>query len=248
MTRSLLSRLPDIFAGAAVRSSEAMHALGLKPGQCLHDRVAVTESDAPPAWRFHAASDVTAVLGLLAGQSPFPRLRAQLGLLWLSSLPTTSLGLDGQAASHKRDASLLSDFAHRLLLARELLGPSALVAVECTPGLEEGLSLVMQTVFGQRPIWTKVDERLGAPQVLLSPVGAADNVWSHRFGQRQGQRSSLLHWLRDAPLGCSAALALGPTLDLSEVWRAWRGRWVVTHPDAGVLAQLQQQTARLRKA
>ena len=32
MSRSLLNRLPDILAHAAVRASEALHALGVRPG------------------------------------------------------------------------------------------------------------------------------------------------------------------------------------------------------------------------
>jgi hypothetical protein len=247
MTRSLLSRLPDIFACAAVRSSEAMHTLGLRPGQCFHGLVAANDVSEASKWRFHVSGDMAALLGMLAGQQPFSCMRQELGFLWLSTQPLCE-GMDAQQVSPKRDATLLSDFSHRLLLARELLSPSALVAVECTPGLEEGVSLVMQTVFGQQPHWTKLDDRPHAPPVLLCTAGTTDRAWATRCGPRHGKRSSLLHWLSDAPSSGCTALALGPTLDLSDVWRAWRGRWVVTHADPLMLARLELQSADLREA
>ena len=247
MTRSLLSRLPDILACAAVRSSEAMHTLGLRPGQCFHRLGAVNDVSAAPKRQFHVSDDIAALLGMLAGQQPFSCMRQELGLLWLSTQPVSD-GMGEQQVSAKRDATLLSDFSHRLLLARELLSRSALVVVECTPGLEEGVALVMQTVFGQQPHWAKLDERPHAPPVLLCTVGATERTWPARCSPSHGNRSSLVHWLSDAPLSGRAALALGPTLGLSEMWRAWHGRWVVTHVDPLMLAQLELQSADLREA
>lgn len=250
MTRSLLSRLPDIFACAAVRSNEAMHALGLRPGQCVASVTTASEDGAAPSWRLHRASDMSALLSMLAGQAPFLPMRKRLGLLWLSTQPVQGISaLAGeQEAWQKRDVALLSDFAQRLLLARELLSPSALVVVESAAGLEEGISFVMQTIFGQRPQWMKIDERPDAPLVLMCPVGAAHSAWSAGRRHSQINRTNLLQWMSEGPKDYLTALALSPHLDLNEVWRAWRGRWVVTHADPVAFERLELRSAELHRA
>lgn len=243
MTRPLLNRLPDIFACAAVRSSEAMHALGLRPEQrCRVDTPAMDFAVAPH-WDLHLSGDVAALMGMLAGQAPFPRVRQQLGLLWLSTQPPMcQLGsMQAPESLQSRHASLIADFAHRLLLGRELLSPSALVVVEGTPDLAEGISLVMQTVFGHKPQWKKFDGSPGAPSVLVCPADASCGAWPNIRNARHGAGTHLLQWLREVPTENATALALGPHLDLSEVWPAWRGGWVVTHADPAVFERLQLQ-------
>jgi hypothetical protein len=246
MPRSLLSRLPDIFASAAVRSSEALHALGLGPGQRACCVITVAEDCAAPRWRFHPSSDMSALLGLLAGQAPFPSMRQQLGLLWLSTGPAPGATPDPetQQVSLRRDASLLSDFSQRLLMARELLSPSALVVVEPAAGMEECIALVMQIIFGHRPQWTKIDDSPDAPQVLMCAFSATDSKWP--TSRHQGHRAwpNLTQWLRDAPIENRTALALCPGLDLTKVWGSWGGSWVVTHPDSWAFGQLRDQAAR----
>jgi hypothetical protein len=185
-------------------------------------------------------------MGMLAGRAPFTPMRQQLGLLWLSTLPSAHSAFDASDAEalRKHHSALIADFAHRLLLARELLSPSALVVVECVPGLEETVSLVMQTVFGQRPQWTRVDQNPGSPSVLVCSAGIAESVCLNLTGSRQSHRTHLTAWLRDVPMVHRTALALGPHLDLDSVWRAWRGRWVVTHADPVVFEHLRGQSAR----
>jgi hypothetical protein len=246
MTRSLLSRLPDIFASAAVRSSETLHALGLGPGQRVLSVNTAVEHGAAPRWQFHPTSDMSALLSLLAGQAPFAPMRRQLGLLWLSTQPVqgTLRSADGLDVSQKHEAAQLCDFAHRLLLARELLSPTALVVVEPSDGIEEGIVLVMQTIFGERPQWTQIDASPDAPQVLMCPVSGNDSQWPTGRYQRPRAWPNLSQWLRDGPTENRMALALCPGLDLTEVWGAWRGRWVVTHPDPGACNRLRDQVER----
>ena len=243
MTRSLLNRLPDIFACAAVRSSEAMHALGLRPGQRCSVDIPALDPGVAPHWGLHLSGDVAALMGMLAGQAPFPRVRQRLGLLWLSMQPPPNPPGSVQAPEslQSHHASLIADFAHRLLLGRELLGPSALVVVEGTPDLAEGISLVMQTIFGHKPQWKKFDGSPGAPSVLVCPADVACGAWLNARSARLGAGTHLLEWLREVPTENATALALGPHLDLSEVWPAWRGGWVVTHADPVAFDRLQLQ-------
>ncbi|QCB47494.1 hypothetical protein [Hydrogenophaga sp. PAMC20947] len=253
MTRSLLNRLPDILARAAVRSSEALHALGVKPGQPATDWLPFRSPSAcawsPPdgeSTRLQTGHDLALLLNSLIASPQRPSLRGQVGFLWLRATPSQPLtdarGAPTGALSSGNLAlgqSWLSDLALRLFVARELLAPSALLTLTPTIDLGPCIPLMLKTVLGCEPFRMTSGGPDGNPVVLACRTSSA-------HGQRPAtlprhQIPTLIQCLRDTPITGRTALVMRPEPGILGLQPAWWGDWLLTDPDPAAIHALRNR-------
>ena len=253
MTRSLLNRLPDIMGKAALRSAEALHALGLTPGLDRAGRPSAPLSparqapegqDRAPRRQLWVQRDLPALLTLLTGTNTQPSLRHRVGFLWLSSSsgdPSREQLAPSPEHVPPEGHALLSDLALRLFVARELFSPRATVAITPHPGLAACTRLLMQAVLGRPAHWSRMDECPSA-QTLLACTRSPQGTLQMR---RPGSAAvwSLTQYLKHTATPELAALVLTPGRGAAQLLWNWPGDWVVTHPDRHALALLRQQLA-----
>ena len=253
MSRSLLNRLPDILARAAVRSSEAMHALGLRPGASTlawstrqaDDEGALALPD-DGATRLQTGHDLALLLNSFIHNPQHPSLRGQVGFLWLRAEPSQPLA---QATASPAgtpptpDIALrqacLSDLALRLFVARELLAPSALVAVTPAPDLGTCIPLMLKTVFGNDPFRVATGAHGAGPTVLAcrpaSTPGARPALASRLHSP------SLAQCLHETPAMGRTAVVMRPGADILDLQAAWSGDWLLTDPEPDAIRTLRGQ-------
>ena len=254
MTRSLLNRLPDIMGKAALRSAEALHALGLAPGLDRAGRPSAPFSparqtpasqDKAPRRQLWVQRDLPALLTLLTGTNTQPSLWHRVGFLWLSSGsgdPAREQVTPSPEHVLPEGQALLSDLALRLFVARELFSPCATVAVTPHPGLASCTRLLMQAVLGSPAHWSRMDERPSAQTLLTCTRSTQGTPQTRRPGPATVW--SLSQYLKRTATPELAALVLSPGRGAAHLLWNWPGDWVITHPDRHALALLRQQLAR----
>ncbi len=253
MTRSLLNRLPDILAHAAVRSSEALHALGVRPGQspmawAYHrsNDACVQSRSAEASTRFQTGHDLALLLNSLIAGPQRPSLRRQVGFLWLRAAPSETVG-DARATPAgtlgASDLALsqawLGNLALRLFVARELLTPSALLVLTPTTGLGTCIPLMLKTVLGVEPVCVPNTTPDGPPMVLACRLSATPNLRSAPLPRHQVP--TLAQYLRDTPPTGRTAMVLRPTPGILELQSAWWGDWLLTDPEPTAIRALRSQ-------
>ena len=257
MSRSLLNRLPDILGRAAVRASEAMHALGVQPGhstlawstrQSTRGDPLEDQEDEPV--RLQTGHDLALLLNSLIVSPQRPSLRGQVGFLWLRAEPGQPLA-GATATSMGRPAisdfalsqACLSDLALRLFVARELLAPSALLALTPTTGMGPCIPLMLKTVLGSDPF-----------RVTTGAHGAGPTVLACRKASTPGPRPalasrlhspSLAQCLRDTPARGRTALVMRPGPGILELQSAWQGDWLLTDPAPEAIRALRGELHQL---
>lgn len=256
MTRSLLNRLPDILAHAAVRSSEALHALGVRPGQspmawAYHrsDDASVQSRAAEASTRFQTGHDLALLLNSLIAGPQRPSLRRQVGFLWLRAAPSETVG-DSRAAPAgtlgAHDLALsqawLGDLALRLFVARELLAPSALLVLTPATGLGPCIPLMLKTVLGVEPVCVPNTAPDGPPTVLACRLSTTPHLRTVPLPRHQ--TPSLAQYLHDTPVTGRTAMVLRPGTSFQQLQPAWSGDWLLTDPDPAEIRALRSQLDR----
>lgn len=253
MTRSLLNRLPDILAHAAVRSSEALHALGVRPGQstmawAYHPTSGgnVQNLSTEGSTRLQTGHDLALLLNSLIAGPQRLSLRRQVGFLWLRAEPSepmkgaqaTPVGtLD--AGDLALSQAWLSDLALRLFVARELLAPSALLVLSPVSGLGACIPLLLKTVLGCDPVMLRNPAPNGPPMLLACRLSNVAHPRTTPLSRHQVP--PLAQYLRDTPVTGHTALVMRPGPGLLELQAAWSGDWLLTDPDPATVLALRKQ-------
>jgi hypothetical protein len=253
MSRSLLNRLPYILARAAVRSSEALHALGVKPGQpaaeCLPFWSRSAHDSIPPddeSTRLQTGHDLALLLNSLITSPQRPSLRGQVGFLWLRATPSQPLTDARGAPTGALSASdlalsqaWLSDLALRLFVARELLPPSALLVLTPTSGLGTCIPLMLKTVLGCDPFRVTTGDPDGNPVVLACRTASAPGLRPATLPRHQ--IPTLTQCLRDTPVTGRTAMVMRPGPGILDLQPAWWGDWLLTDPDPVAIRALRSR-------
>lgn len=255
MSRSLMNRLPDILARAAVRASEAMHALGVRPGhssmawstrQPTHARACATEQPDHESVRLQTGHDLALLLNSLIISPQRPSLRGQVGFLWLRSEPSQPLaevtaGQAGAVAASELALSQawLGDLAMRLFVARELLAPSALLALTPVAGMGPCIPLMLKTVLDSDPSRVTTGAHGAGPTVLVCRKASTPGVRPAPVTRLHSP--SLAQCLRDTQSMGRTALVMRPEAGILELQSAWQGDWLLTDPAPDTTRSLRGQ-------
>ena len=254
MTRSLLTRLPDIVARSAVRASEAMHTLGVKPGPLNEACTPAPEAGAWPRideepTRLQTGHDLALLLNSLIASPQRPSLRGQVGFLWLRATPSEPLSATRDAPGGKPDLeditlgqAWLSDLAVRLFVARELLAPSALLVLTPTTGLGNCIPLMLKAVMGCEPFRVTSANADSSPLVLACqrPASPAPRVPA----RAPHHIPSLAQCLSETHHNDRTAVVMRPGADILNLQASWAGDWLLTDPDPSRIRTLRSQLDR----
>ena len=249
MSQSLPNRLPGILARAAVRSSEALYALGVRPGQRKtpwSSPHAVDNSAWPMASELHTrlqtGHDLDLLLDNVIGGPRSPSLRGRVGVLWLRAEPSQPRVAAFEAPARTPCAddlalsqAWLSDLAVRLFVARELLAPSALVALTTPTDLGTCIPQMLKTLLGSDPQRLALNTPDG-PTILVCRMGATTG--SRRALVHRQHTLSLPQCLRDTPAAGRTAMVMRPDACILDLQPAWSGTWLLTDPEPAAIGAL----------
>lgn len=158
MPRSLLHRLPDIVALARLRARElqaliapARPARPAPPGRTRWPAGRLDPPGHPPLRRVSllCGDELSAMLGLLAGDGRDGPLAGRIPLIWLTEDPRRPADTEGMVlTAMQRETRRLIDLTTRLFLARDLLGHGGGLAATVREAPERCIEHLLNAVFG----------------------------------------------------------------------------------------------------
>lgn len=265
MPPSLLNQLPDIVDRAARCARETLSALDGRstrvkrvPGGC--SPVACPALDARSDARCWVGRDIPTLLDLLTGVGQQPSLKGRVGFVWLATEAKQGHGRSDGLWRHSSDLPwraedtpvsaqrTLSHLALRLFIARELVEPSALIAVTPVPGMGDCIALLMEAVFGRRPAWTLHETHEPRQPLLVcrNRTGCHAAIGRHR--RHIPGSPTLSELLAETKTEGLTALAMRAGRNVLPLLGAWEGEWIVVDPDPLAVALLRAQVGQRQLA